>query len=162
MALSKQTVRLAMSGLDQGVDPKLASGLLKLENVRQHRKSEFIKRHALHNLTSSFADKNLTTYKGRPVQFGNSGVYALNAAEDAMVKVDDAGFMDAEVTVLVSTDPLPEVLERHSKDASVVLLGFKVPEEGEAEGFQGYFEEILSGLPTTLLVCSAGEVDLLS
>jgi hypothetical protein len=83
-------------------------------------------------------------------------------SSEALRKLVDAARVDAEVTVLVSTDPLPEVLERHSKDASVVLLGFKVPEQGEAERFQGYFEEILSGLPTTLLVCSAGEVDLLS
>ena len=53
-----------------------------------------------------------------------------------------------------------EVLQRHSKDASVVLLGFNVLQEDEARDFQQYFGEITSDLPTVLLVCSSGEVDL--
>jgi len=73
----------------------------------------------------------------------------------------EAARVDAEVNILVSEAPFIEVLHRHSQDASVVLLGFNVPEEKEAEGFQEYFEGVLSRLPTTLLVCSSGEVDLL-
>ena len=74
----------------------------------------------------------------------------------------DAARVDAEVQVLVSTDPFPGVLERHSKDATVVLLGFTVPKEGDAAAFQRDFGAFLAKLPTTLLVCSSGEVDLLS
>ncbi len=72
--------------------------------------------------------------------------------------------MDAQVDVVVSEDPLPQVLERHSGDASVVILGFKVPEdrEGEAFRFQMHFERMLSGLPVTLLVSSSGEADVLA
>lgn len=55
--------------------------------------------------------------------------------------------------------PFPEVLKRHSGDASVVFMGFNMPDESDAQGFQAYFEQMLSGLPTTLLVCSSGEAD---
>ena len=75
--------------------------------------------------------------------------------------VDDAR-LDAEVQVLVSEDPFIEVLHRHSEDASVVLLGFRVPDESDAEAFKNNFEQMLCGLPTTLLVCSSGEADLLA
>lgn len=81
---------------------------------------------------------------------------------ESLQKLVAAARVTAQVEILVSTDSFPEVLKRHSQDAAVVLLGFKIPEEGKAEGFHGYFEEMLSGLPTTLLICSSGEVDVLS
>jgi hypothetical protein len=66
----------------------------------------------------------------------------------------------AEAQVLVSGASFPEVLHRHSSDASVVFLGFNVPEEESALAFQSYFENMLSNLPTTLMVASSGEADL--
>jgi Solute carrier family 12 len=66
----------------------------------------------------------------------------------------------ADVQVLVSSSPFSEVLQRHSADASVVMLGFNVPEEGSAREFQDYFEKMMGNLPTTLLVSSSGEADL--
>ena len=66
----------------------------------------------------------------------------------------------AEAQVLVSGSSFPEVLHRHSSDASVVFLGFNVPEEESALAFQSYFENMLSNLPTTLMVSSSGEADL--
>jgi amino acid transporter len=83
-------------------------------------------------------------------------------ATQALRELVDAARVTAEVEVLVSEAPFPEVLHRHSADASVVLLGFNVPEESNALVFQNYFEEALSGLPTALLVCSSGEADLLA
>ena len=70
--------------------------------------------------------------------------------------------LEAEVELIVSQDPFHKVLERHSSDASVVILGFKIPQarEEEAFRFQMYFERMISPLPTTLLVNSSGEVDL--
>lgn len=65
-----------------------------------------------------------------------------------------------EVQVLVSESPFPEVLQRHSSDASVVILGFNVPEEETALRFQSNFEAMMADLPTTLLVASSGEADL--
>ena len=64
------------------------------------------------------------------------------------------------VQVLVSPEPFAEVLQRHSTDATVVLLGFNVPEEEAAGAFQHYFESIMANLPTTLLVSSSGEADM--
>ena len=67
-----------------------------------------------------------------------------------------------EVSVLISDSSLSEVIQRHSKDASVVLLGFSVPEVETAGEFQERFEEMLVNLPTTLLVCSSGDADVLA
>lgn len=97
MALTKTNVRLPMAGLDQGTDPKSAQGLLLLENSRQERKDEFVKRNGLYPLAGSYADANLTTYKGRPVLFGPSGVYTLDATGTSFTKADDAGFFDVDV-----------------------------------------------------------------
>jgi hypothetical protein len=80
----------------------------------------------------------------------------------ALKELVDAARIDAEVQVLVSEDPFTEVLHRHSEAASVVLLGFKLTEENDADKFKKHFEQMLSGLPTTLLVCSSGEADLLA
>jgi len=82
-------------------------------------------------------------------------------AGHALRELIQAARVQARVDVLVSEAPFKEVLHRHSRDASVVLLGFNVPEENEARKFQQYFEELIAELPTTLLVCSSGEADLL-
>lgn len=66
----------------------------------------------------------------------------------------------AEVQILVSDSPFSEILVRHSADASVVFMGFNVPEEESALAFQSYFEDMMSKLPTTILVSSTGEADL--
>lgn len=83
-------------------------------------------------------------------------------AGDALRELIEAARVHATVDVLVSEAPFNEVLNRHSRDASVVFLGFIVPGEDGADQFQRYFEEMLCELPTTLLVCSSGEVDLLA
>ncbi len=68
--------------------------------------------------------------------------------------------VEADVQVLVSQKPFHEVLQRHSSDASVVLLGFNVPEKESARDFQVYFDVMMLDLPTTLLVSSSGDTDL--
>lgn len=68
--------------------------------------------------------------------------------------------VNATVQILVSEAPFAEILQRHSADASVVLLGFTVPEEGSARAFQSYYEQMTCKLPTTLLIASSGQVDL--
>ena len=81
-------------------------------------------------------------------------------ATDALKELVELARVRAEVQVLVSEAPFPEILHRHSLDASVVLLGFNVPEEESASMFHAYFQEMISDLPTTLLVASSGEADL--
>ncbi|MBN1848854.1 MAG: hypothetical protein JW932_09740 [Deltaproteobacteria bacterium] len=66
----------------------------------------------------------------------------------------------AEVQVLVSDSPFSEILARHLADASVVFLGFNVPEQELAPAFQSYFTDMISRLPTTILVSSSGKADL--
>jgi len=66
----------------------------------------------------------------------------------------------AMAQVLVSQSSVPDIIQRHSSDATVVFLGFNIPEETDARPFQIRFENIMERLPTTLLVCSSGEVDL--
>jgi hypothetical protein len=78
----------------------------------------------------------------------------------ALQELVDQARVRADVQVLVSDAAFPEILVRHSADASVVLLGFNVPEEASARAFQSYFGSMMSKLPTTLLVSSSGEADL--
>jgi amino acid transporter len=103
-------------------------------------------------------------------EWSRAGIRLLRLIEDeagrqpskkALQHLVDSARVEAEVEVIISEDPLHKVLERHSSDASVVLLGFKVPEDREEESyrFQMHFERILAGLPTTLLVSSSGEAD---
>ena len=83
-------------------------------------------------------------------------------ATHALKEMVEAARIDADVQVIVSESPFKDVLHRHSSDASVVFLGFILPDEEEAEQFQSRYEEMLSGLPTTLLFCSSGEADLMA
>jgi hypothetical protein len=64
------------------------------------------------------------------------------------------------VQILVSSAPFLEILQHHSADASVVLLGFNIPEEGSAQAFHSYYEQVTRHLPTTLLIASSGQADL--
>ena len=77
-----------------------------------------------------------------------------------MEKLLDEARVDADVEIIVSEKPFQEVLHATSNTASVVMLGFNVPETDEAEMFQENYESLLTGMPTTLLVCSSGEADL--
>ena len=82
-------------------------------------------------------------------------------SREALEELVNHARLGADVDVIVSKDPFPIVLQRHSSDATVVILGFKIPEEREEEAFrfQMYFERMTSQLPTTLLVSSSGEAD---
>lgn len=83
-------------------------------------------------------------------------------ATQALNELANAARVDVEVQLIVSDDSFCEVVHRHSGNASTVILGFSPPEEKDAQRFRENIEKILAGLPTTLLVCSAGEADLLA
>ncbi len=83
-------------------------------------------------------------------------------ATRALEELIEAARIDADAQIVVSDAPVKDVLHRHSSDASVVFLGFAMPEEDEAALFQSRYEEMLSELPTTLLFCSSGEADILA
>lgn len=83
-------------------------------------------------------------------------------AAEALEHLLDAARVAGEAAVIVSEDDFAEVLHRHSKNASVVLMGFNVPDINASGEFQRRFDNMLEGLPTTLLVCSSGEADILA
>ncbi len=82
------------------------------------------------------------------------------AAEAELRTLIESARMDAKIAVVVAQKEFGEVLREHSGNSSVVLIGFRVPSEGDAERFHQLFSNMLEGLPTTLLVHSTGEADL--
>lgn len=80
---------------------------------------------------------------------------------DAMERMLAEARVDAEVQIVVSTDPFTQVVHRHSADAAVVFIGFFLPNRADARQFQRNFNKILASLPTTLLVCSTAKCALL-
>ncbi len=83
-------------------------------------------------------------------------------ATQALKEMINRARIDANAQIIVSESPFADVLHRHSSNASVVFLGFVLPEEEEAVEFQSRYEEMLSGMPTALLFYSSGEADLMA
>ena len=83
-------------------------------------------------------------------------------ATHALQELVNAARIEADVQIIVSESSFTDVLHRHSSDATAVFLGFMLPEEEEAGQFQSRYQEMLEGLPTTLLFCSSGEEDLMA
>lgn len=69
--------------------------------------------------------------------------------------------LDAEI-VIVEGQTIREALLNHSKDASVVFLGFQPPTLDRAEAFHQQYMALTEGLPTTLAISSSGDADLSS
>lgn len=84
------------------------------------------------------------------------------ASEEAVRVLVEAARMNAEVHAVVSDRPFAEVLHEESAGASVVFLGFYAPPPEQAGAFHEQYTALLDGLPTTLLVHSSGEADLLA
>jgi len=78
-------------------------------------------------------------------------------ALDALIK--DAR-VKATVSVIVSEETFKDILHRHSRDASLIMLGTQLPDPADARQFQIMTGQVMDGLPTTLIVCSSGEADL--
>ncbi|MFH0910047.1 MAG: amino acid permease, partial [Planctomycetota bacterium] len=70
--------------------------------------------------------------------------------------------VEAEVEVLVSESPFPEILRRHSGDADCVILGFELPAKEEEAAWRERWNACLAGLPTALLVRSIGGAGMLA
>jgi len=70
--------------------------------------------------------------------------------------------IEATAKVIVADRPFADVLLDHSGDADCVFLGFDVPEEGEEGQWFTRHEGMLKDMPTTILVWSAGEEDILA
>jgi hypothetical protein len=70
--------------------------------------------------------------------------------------------IEAVARVIVDDRPFADVLLDHSRDADCLFLGFDVPEEGEEIEWFHRHEDMLKEMPTTILVWSAGEEDILA
>lgn len=87
---------------------------------------------------------------------------AAQSAYEELHALIEGARMKAKVEVIGSMGPFRNTLKEHSADSTAVFLGFRIPPDEETEMFQARFSEILEGLPTTILVHSTGEADLLS
>lgn len=83
------------------------------------------------------------------------------AAHTELHGLAEAARVEADIHVVVG-ESFAEILATSSGSADVVFLGFSIPDEEGAEAFHDTFTRLLAGLPTTLLVCSSGEADLLA
>ncbi|MGD9224438.1 MAG: hypothetical protein PVH22_14380, partial [Desulfobacteraceae bacterium] len=81
-------------------------------------------------------------------------------ATEALQSLINAARVEAAACIVVSEKPFQEVLFQYSKDASLVMLGMEVPDSSQALRFQSVTEQTVTGLPTTLFICSSGEADL--
>ncbi len=70
--------------------------------------------------------------------------------------------MKATVSIIDSDKQFVDILHSYSSDAAVVFIGFKIPGQRDAIEFQRSFSSLLQGMPTTLLVNSTGEADLMA
>ena len=73
-----------------------------------------------------------------------------------------AARIPAELLIVSSESSIKETIAEYSSDATLVLLGFAPPPREASEEFHHRFEEITADLPTTMLVWSNGEADLLA
>ena len=83
------------------------------------------------------------------------------AFQDLEQLIHDAR-VDAIPTVIVSDASFPELLRDHSRDADCVVLGFEVPEEGQEESWYRRYDELLEDMPPAIMVCSAGDMDVMA
>ena len=83
-------------------------------------------------------------------------------ARKSLQKLLDASRVDADVKAVVGDAPFPHVLHRESSDATCLILGFEIPEEGQEEQWRTAYRVMLDGMPTTLIVHSLGQEDMLA
>lgn len=86
----------------------------------------------------------------------------VQPAHQEIFELAHAARITVEIEVATSDKPFNEVLHEYSHDATLVLLGFLAPSDQGAEAFHAQYDQLLEGMPTTMLVCSSGEADLLA
>lgn len=86
----------------------------------------------------------------------------VEPARKALRRLIDVARVPAESKVVLQAEGFPAALARHSSDAGLVFLGFEPAAPEEAEDFYYRHTQLLKDLPTTVLVNSIGEADLLA
>ena len=85
-----------------------------------------------------------------------------DAALTELNNLIESSRMNISVEVLCSREPFNALLHKYSSGATLIFIGFEVPDDTTAAFFQKSMSSLLHGLPTTLLVRSTGEADLTS
>jgi amino acid transporter len=80
----------------------------------------------------------------------------LEPAEQALQKLIDLARVEAEPVVVVGDGSFSRVLHSNSADATCVIMGFEYPEKGTEAEWHANIRSLLDGMPTTILVNSAG------
>lgn len=85
----------------------------------------------------------------------------VEPAMDALQLLLDEARVEGTAKALVSDRPFVKTIEENSSDADLVFLGFEIPEPGSEENWFKIYEKTLEVLPTTVVVNSSSEDDLL-
>ncbi|MFW5856297.1 MAG: amino acid permease [Planctomycetota bacterium] len=83
-------------------------------------------------------------------------------AREALETLLATGRVEGTPVIIVTEEPFADALQRTSRDAACVVLGFDPPEEEDAAAWHEGLERTLDGLPTTLLVSSHLDGDVLA
>ncbi|HUT23862.1 MAG TPA: amino acid permease, partial [Sumerlaeia bacterium] len=83
-------------------------------------------------------------------------------AHKALSELIQAARVRANPQILVSERSFVEILQAHSADAACVMLGFEIPDKQDEEEWRRRYAQFLNGMPTTIVVHSIGEEDLLA
>jgi len=86
----------------------------------------------------------------------------LDSARKELERLIEAARMEIAIETILSDDSFPNLLRRHSGLSTVVFLGFSVDANTDPVRFQEAYTGLLQGMPTTILIQSTGEADLLS
>jgi hypothetical protein len=81
------------------------------------------------------------------------------SSRQAIRELVDATRIRAEPRVIVSTDSFSNVFRSHSAKADVIFLGIQPPDDETAVQCYHRLSDLLSDMPTTILVHSSGEAD---
>jgi len=83
-------------------------------------------------------------------------------AREELERLIEAARMDIEVEPIISDDTFPNLLRRYSGLSTAVFLGFRANADTDPAKFQDAYTGLLQGMPTTIMIQSTGEADLLS
>jgi len=83
-------------------------------------------------------------------------------AREALIGLMGSARIEGDVVIVVSQEPFSSILWQHSREATLVMLGFNPPDVESAQAFAENIEHLTAELPTTMLVNSSGEADLLA
>jgi amino acid transporter len=84
-----------------------------------------------------------------------------NQAQEELEVLSKAARIETEIAIIVSPKSFQEILKEHSAGTDTIFLGMKIPPPGEELDYYQKLKIITEGLPSTILVASTGEADLL-